>query len=147
MWGNRGEQMWPFTLHCCSNNSDLERNQCVNMCVCVWGRMVGWREVDVHLCTSGVLVLYVWIFVIMECVRVCVSFRVEKMKPFSDRGVTWLECKSGCGCLLFSISLNPDCLPEGLKRGCVLNAVWTDIGWLCLPCAGADASEAILFIY
>lgn len=106
------------------------------------GSTVGWGEVSVCLCTSGVL------FVVCDdlcnnaaCVSLCACFRLEKMKPFSDRGVTWLECKSGCGCLLFSIWPHPDCLPEGLK------AVWADIGWLCLPCVGADVSEAILFVY
>lgn len=56
-------QMWLLTLHCRSNNSDLARNHYVHL--------TEKSRKKVCLCTPGVLILYVCIFVIMECVSVC----------------------------------------------------------------------------
>lgn len=117
-------QIWPEINMCvCGGNTETSR-----------GKVEG---VEVCLCTSGVLVLYVCIFVIMECVCVCVCLRVKKMNEFPDRGVTWLECKSRCGCLLFSISPTKIVYQRDWKEA-VCWMLWADIAWLCLPCVVAD---------
>lgn len=74
----------------------------------------------------------------------CVHLRGKKMNEFSDRSVTWLECKSGCGCLLFSISPTQIVYRRDWKEA-VCWMLWADIAWLRLPCVVADVSEAILF--
>lgn len=74
----------------------------------------------------------------------CVHLRVKKMNEFSDRRVTWLECKSGCGGLLVSISSTQIVYQRDWKEA-VRWMLWADIAWLRLPCVVADVSEAILF--
>lgn len=82
---------------------------------------------------------------------------VKKTNELSDRGVTWLECKSErLELAVFQSPTPPPSLtPPTTHTQIVYRRDWkeavggmlrADVAWLCLPCAIADVSQAVFWV-